>query len=59
LHTFCYAQARDPPLDFALASFKTTRIINAQSIENMAEGALDFKISHRFGMLNSGAYEFF
>jgi hypothetical protein len=45
--------------DYASASFKTTRIINSQSIENVAEGVLDFKISHRFGMLNSGAYELF
>jgi len=45
--------------NYASASFKTTRIINAQSIENVAEGVLDFKISHRFGMLNAGAYEAF
>lgn len=46
-------------INYASASFKTTRIINSQSIENVAEGVLDFKISHRFGMLNTGAYELF
>lgn len=46
-------------VNYATASFKTTRIINSQSIENVAEGVLDFKISHRFGMLNTGAYELF
>jgi hypothetical protein len=46
-------------VDYATASFKTTRIINAQSIENVASGVLDLKISHRFGTLNSGAYDLF
>ncbi len=46
-------------IEYASASFKTTRIINSQSIENVAEGVLDFKISHRFGMLNTGAYNLF
>lgn len=45
--------------NYASASFKTTRIINAQSIENVAEGVLDFKISHRFGRVNGGPGEFF
>jgi hypothetical protein len=45
--------------NFASASFKTTRIINSQSIENVAEGVLDFKISHRFGRVNGGLSEFF
>ncbi|MCA1762743.1 MAG: DUF5777 family beta-barrel protein [Flavobacteriales bacterium] len=45
--------------NYASASFKTTRIINSQSIENVAEGVLDFKISHRFGRVNSGISEFF
>jgi len=45
--------------NYASASFKTTRIINSQSIENVAEGVLDFKISHRFGRVNGGLGEFF
>jgi len=45
--------------DYAYATFKTTRIINAQSIENPAEGVLIFMIQHRFGRINTGIYEFF
>ena len=40
--------------NYASASFKSTHIINSQSIENVSEGVLDFRISHRFGTLNSG-----
>ena len=39
------------------AAFKTTRIINGQSIENPDEGDLIFVISHHFGSINQGAYE--
>jgi hypothetical protein len=45
--------------DITTATFKTTRLVNGQSIENVGAGILDFKISHRFGNLNSGAYNFF
>ena len=41
------------------ATFKGTHIINAQSIETPGAGTLAFLIQHRFGTLNSGAYEFF
>ena len=41
------------------ATFKATRILNGHSIERMPEGQLDFRISHRFGRLNSGAYELY
>lgn len=45
--------------DIVTSTFKTTRIINGQSIENTGRGVLDLKISHRFGMVNTGAYNFF
>lgn len=45
--------------NYATATFKTSRLINGHSIENAAPGVLDLKISHRFGMLNRGAYELF
>jgi len=45
--------------NYATATFKTSRLINGHSIENVAPGVLDLKISHRFGMLNRGAYELF
>lgn len=44
---------------YTTATFKSTRVINLQSVETVAGGALDFRISHRFGKLNSGAYNFF
>lgn len=46
-------------IDYVNASFKTNRVINLHSLENTAGGVLDVKISHRFGMLNGGAYELF
>jgi len=45
--------------EFTYATFKTTRIINGQSVENTAGGNLNFIIGHRFGKINDGAYEFF
>jgi len=38
-------------------TFKSTRIVNFQSIERMHEGQLDVRINHRFGQLNLGPYE--
>jgi hypothetical protein len=45
--------------DYTTATFKTTRLINGHSIEHVAGGVLDLRISHRFGLVNSGLYEFF
>lgn len=36
-------------------TFKTSRIINGHSIEQVAGNHMDFRINHRFGYLNSGA----
>lgn len=44
---------------YTTATFKTTRIINMHSVENAAAGVMDFRISHRFGFINSGAYDLF
>ena len=41
------------------ATFKATRLINGSTVENLAAGVLDFRISHRFGQLNQGAQNFF
>ena len=43
-------------IDYTTATFKTTRLINGQSIENLGAGILDVKISHRFNPINEGAY---
>jgi hypothetical protein len=48
-----------PEINFASATFKSTRIMNSHSVERMPAGQLDVRISHRFGRINSGAYEFF
>lgn len=45
--------------EYTYATFKSTRIVSGHSIERMPEGQLDFRISHRFGPVNGGAYEFF
>jgi hypothetical protein len=46
-------------INYTTATFKSTRIMNGHSIERMPPGQLDVRISHRFGMINSGAYNFF
>jgi hypothetical protein len=45
--------------DITTGTFKSTRIVNGQSIENVGAGVLDFKILHRFGAINQGGYNFF
>lgn len=41
---------------FKEATFKTTRVINIHSIENVYAGVMELRISHRFGALNGGPY---
>lgn len=45
-----------PKKEFAPATFKTTRLINFHTVEVLSRRSLDFRISHRFGDFNSGAY---
>jgi len=45
--------------ELTTATFKSTRIANGQSIENLGAGILDFRISHRFGDISGGASQFF
>ena len=45
--------------DYTYATFNSTRVINGQSIELPPKGALNFIISHHFGEISSGAYEWF
>jgi hypothetical protein len=44
--------------NYATATFKATRIINTHSVEQLKKKHLDFRIHHRFGLINSGAYNF-
>jgi len=39
--------------------FKGTKIVNGQSVELQAKDILQFNIQHRFGPLNSGAYNLY
>ncbi len=48
-----------PQLERITNAFKSTRVIASHSIEHVAGGVLDFRIMHRFGELNGGAYEFY
>lgn len=41
------------------STFTATRLVNGHTVETSGEKVLLFLISHRFGPLNSGAYEFF
>ena len=52
-------EATGSETEFASATFKSTRIINGHSIERMPSGQLDVRISHRFGEVNGGIYNFF
>lgn len=42
-----------------VAAFKSTRVINAHSMEMLAKGNLDFRILHRFSSVNLGIQEWF
>ena len=53
------AEADSAGTSFATATFKATRVINGHSVELIPRKELLFLISHRFGTLNSGAYNFF
>jgi hypothetical protein len=75
LQSLCLSLSAQTELEDALAedsvamarkevesTFKTTRIINSQSIETIHKHELDFKVDHRFGDIagaNGGARNFF
>ncbi|MBU1370928.1 MAG: hypothetical protein KJ578_06295 [Bacteroidetes bacterium] len=49
----------EPQIEYAYASFKASRVVYGQSVENPSAGNLIFLIQHNFGSLNLGAYELF
>ncbi|MCB8994925.1 MAG: hypothetical protein H6538_04885 [Bacteroidales bacterium] len=51
--------SQDSTATYTLGTFKGTTVINGQSIEVPGAGDLHFIISHRFGAINSGIYDFF
>lgn len=48
-----------PQKEYITNGFKSTRVINGQSMELLGAGVLDFRISHRFGRLNGGSYQLY
>lgn len=44
-------------VNYTTNTFKASRIMDGHSVEQPAVGELEFRISHRFGRLNEGAYE--
>lgn len=40
------------------ATFKATRIVNGQTVETVGKNQANFIVSHRFGNLSMGAYDF-
>jgi len=47
-----------PQITYATATFKSTRIVNGHSVQQMKKKQLEFRVSHRFGDLNTGSYNF-
>lgn len=51
--------ARETGTEKVFGIFKSTRVINAHSVDMLRQGNLDFRILHRFGFLNEGLKEMF
>ena len=49
----------EPETEYAYATFKTTRVISGHSVESPSYGVLQFIVSHHFGRINQGLYNFF
>jgi len=49
----------DPTTTYTIATFKSTRLVTAHSVETNGEGVLNFMIGHRFGPINSGWRDFY
>lgn len=48
-----------PETTYADAIFKSTRIIQGHSVKSPSYGVLQFVVSHHFGRINQGIYDFF
>src|SRR4249920_1206376 len=44
---------------YVTGTFKAMYVVNMQTVEAPAAGALNVEIQHRFGKINSGIYDFF
>jgi hypothetical protein len=45
--------------EYVTNAFKSSRVINNQSMEMIGKGVLDLRILHRFGLINSGINNFY
>lgn len=52
-------QNAPPETEYAIQTFKGTRLINGHSVETKSGGDLEFIFAHRFGAINGGIYELF
>lgn len=58
--SFSIAQAQlESKTEYAFNTFEGTRVVVGHSVEMLKEGEMEFLISHKFGRVNSGAYDFF
>lgn len=48
-----------PKKEYVKNAFKSSRVINGQSMEFLRPGTMDFRILHRFGQLDQGYKNFF
>ncbi|MBM3431407.1 MAG: hypothetical protein FJX92_00210 [Bacteroidetes bacterium] len=49
----------EPKKEYVKAAFKSSRVINAHSMEFINPGTMDFRILHRFGNIDQGLKNFF
>ena len=49
----------DANIEYASNTFEGTRVVVGHSVEMLKEGEMEFLISHKFGRINAGAYDFF
>jgi hypothetical protein len=59
LDSMLRAMEAPPGPVYTLSTFKSTRVILGQSVEAPVRGDLTFIISHRFGNIKGGLYDFF
>ena len=52
-------EAGEHKRNYTTATFKYTRVVDGHSVETLPAHVLDLRISHRFGPVNSGLYNFF
>lgn len=53
------ASLENPEPQWITGTFRSTRVINAHSVEMLHKGDIDVRILHRFGYVNGGLKQFF